>query len=317
LSALGQEPVEDLYVSEQAWKAIQGAYDLHVHVAPDIVQRRIDDLDLAKECLAHGLKGFVLKSHYFPTVERAKVVAKAVPGISVFGSITLNHTVGGLSPLVLDVAGRSGNRVVWMPTVDADNEKSARDPAPGRKLPFWAAIQRELVARGFAPDPITVLNADGSIKKEVRLCLEIIAEYDMVLATGHLSRHEIFALVAEAREVGVKRMVVTHALFPAEDLTVSEQVQLSQMGAYIEHCYTTFHTGKASWQSLFESIRAVGPERCVLSTDLGQSVNPPVIHGFAHFAQVLLDAGVRPEDVRTMAVHNSQRLVEPDLVPNA
>ena len=62
-----------------------------------MIARRIDDLDLAKEFLAKGLKGFVLKSHYFPTAERASVVTKAVPGIRAFGAITLNHSIGGLN----------------------------------------------------------------------------------------------------------------------------------------------------------------------------------------------------------------------------
>jgi hypothetical protein len=93
-------------VSSAAWDALQGAYDLQVHVAPDVIERRIDDLDLAKEFLAHGLKGFVLKSHYFPTAERASVVTKAVPGIRAFGAIALNHSVGGLNPVAVELAGR-------------------------------------------------------------------------------------------------------------------------------------------------------------------------------------------------------------------
>src|ERR1700675_3610867 len=101
-----------LAVSEKAWEAIRGGYDLQVHVAPDVISRRIDDLDLAKEFLAHGLRGFVLKSHYIPTAERAQVVTKAVPGIAAFGAITLNHSIGGLNPVAVEIAGRSGNKIV-------------------------------------------------------------------------------------------------------------------------------------------------------------------------------------------------------------
>ncbi|MCL6592928.1 MAG: cytosolic protein [Alicyclobacillus sp.] len=302
-------------VTELAWEAVRGGYDLHVHVAPDVVARRIDDIDLAKEFLQYGLKGFVLKSHYFPTAERAQVVQKAVPGISVFGAVTLNHSVGGLNPTLLDVAGKSGTRMVWFPTVDADNEKSAREEVPGKKLPFWAEIQRSLLARGVTPPPIYILNEAGEVLPVVRQCLEIIAEYDMVLATGHLSRNEIVALVKSARDAGVKRIIVTHALFPAESLTPAEQIQLSQMGAFIEHCYTTFYTGKASWESLFESIQAVGADRCILSTDLGQSVNPPVAEGLADFAQKLLNVGFSFETVRKMVVENPRSLIEPDRTP--
>ena len=91
----------------------------------------------------------MLKSHYAPTYERAKVVTKAVPGIQAFGAITLNHSVGGLNPVALEIAGRSGNKIVWMPTVDAANETAGRTDGPTDKLPFWAKIQRELAATGF------------------------------------------------------------------------------------------------------------------------------------------------------------------------
>src|SRR5919197_6271273 len=106
-------------ITDEAWEAIQGGYDLQVHVAPDVIERRTDDVDLAKDFLAHGLKGFVLKSHYIPTAERAKVVVRAVPGIKAYGCITLNHSVGGFNPVALEIAGRSGTKIVWFPTVDA------------------------------------------------------------------------------------------------------------------------------------------------------------------------------------------------------
>ena len=38
--------------TESAWEAIHGAYDLQVHVAPDVIERRIDDVGLAEEFLA-------------------------------------------------------------------------------------------------------------------------------------------------------------------------------------------------------------------------------------------------------------------------
>src|ERR1700685_2288214 len=159
-------------VTNSAWKCLQGAYDMQVHVAPDVIERRVDDLDLAKEFLARGLKGFVLKSHYFPTYERAKVVTKAVPGIAAYGAITLNHSVGGLNPVAVEIAGRSGNKIVWMPTVDAANETAGHADGPSTKLPFWAKIQRELSATGISPAPLTVLGADGKLNEPARRVLE-------------------------------------------------------------------------------------------------------------------------------------------------
>ena len=50
--------------------------------------------------------------------------------------------------------------------------------------------------------------------------------------------------------------------------------------------------------------------RTLISTDLGQTINPPVAEGFAMFAQRLLDAGFSVDEVRTMAVTIPTRLVE-------
>ena len=297
-------------ITGAAWEAIRGGYDLQVHVAPDIIPRRIDDLGLAAEFLARGLKGFVLKSHYLPTAERAKVVSTAVPGIRAYGAITLNHAVGGLNPVAVDIAGRSGAKVVWFPTVDAENETAGLPTGGNRKLPFWAEIQREISAMGISPPRMTVLDGAGRTSGPARSCIELIAKHDMILATGHLGRREIFPLVEAAREMGVRKVLVTHAEFPSQNLTAAEQAELAGMGAFIEHCFTTMHTGKAPWAEVLDNIRAVGVERCIISTDLGQTINPPVAEGFAMYAQTLLDGGHTVDEVRRMAVINPAAWVE-------
>jgi len=301
---------ETITVTDAAWKCLKDGYDLQIHVGPDVIPRRIDDLDCAKEFLAHGLRGFVLKSHYIQTGERAQVVTKAVPGIRAFGAITLNHSVGGLNPVAIELAGRSGCKMVWFPTVDAQNETAGRVDGPSDKLPFWAKIQRELAAEGISPPPLTVIDAAGNLTETARRCLERIKKHNMILATGHLGRKEIFALVRTAKEMSLKKVLVTHAEFPSQNLTGDEQKDLADMGAIIEHCFTTTYTGKASWDVTFANIRKTGIARTLIATDLGQTINPPVAEGFAMFAQRLLDAGFSVDEVRTMAVTNPTRLVE-------
>jgi hypothetical protein len=303
-------PQQAIRVSDTAWKCLKGAYDLQVHVGPDVIGRRIDDIDCAREFLAHGMRGFVLKSHYVQTGERAQVVTKAVPGIQAFGAVTLNHSVGGLNPVAVEIAGRSGCKIVWMPTVDAQNETAGRLDGGTEKLPFWAKIQRELAAEGIAPPPLSVVDDVGNVIHSARRCLERIARHNMILATGHVGRREIFALVRAARDVGVKKVVVTHAEFPSQNLTGDEQKELADLGAVIEHCFTTTYTGKAPWEAAFANIRKTGVSRAMISTDLGQTINPPVAEGFAMFAQRLLDAGFSADEVSMMAVTTPTRLVE-------
>src|SRR5215813_11045777 len=171
-----------IQVSDRAWKTLEHAYDLQIHVGPDVIARRIDDIDCAKEFLAHGLRGFVLKSHYIQTGERAQVVAKAVPGSRVFGAVTLNHSIGGLNPVAVELAGRTGCKIVWMPTVDAENETAGRLDGGTTKLPFWAKIQRELAAEGISPPPLKVIDEAGNVIDAARRCMERIAKHHMILA---------------------------------------------------------------------------------------------------------------------------------------
>lgn len=167
-----------------------------------------------------------------------------------------------------------------------------------------------MAATGIAPPPLSVLDASGETSEATRRCVELIAKHDMILATGHLGRAEIFKLVRTARELGVRKIVVTHAEFPSQNLSANEQRELAQMGALIEHCFTTMHTGKAPWEAVLANIREVGVERCLLSTDLGQTINPPVAEGFAMFAQRLLDGGFAVEQIRRMAVTNAVAYVQ-------
>ena len=203
--------------------------------------------------------------------------------------------------MAVEIAGRSGNKIVWFPTVDAANETAGRLDGGSDKLPFWAKIQREIAAAGITRPPMTVLDAEGKIAEDARQCLELIAKHDMILATGHLGRHEIFPLVKEARACGVKRIIVTHAEFPSQNLTAEEQIALADLGAIIEHCFTTYHTNKSPWETVFTNIRAVGIERTMLATDLGQKTNPGVAAGFAEFSQRLLDAGFTGKEINLMA----------------
>jgi hypothetical protein len=293
--------------TQRARELVRGAYDMHVHIAPDTVERIIDDVGLAQRCLELGLAGFQLKSHYTSTAERAAVVRRAVPGVEVFGAIALNRAVGGMNALAVEIAAREGARTVWLPTVDSLNEMTgSHELAPGAKPPVWMRLQQELRSQGLVIEPVRVVDGDGALLPETHAVLDAVARHGMVLATGHLSRDEIFAVVDAAAAAGIATIVITHPEFPAQDIGVEDQALLAAKGALLERCFTTPHTGKVTWERVFDAIRATGPEHSVLSTDLGQAFNPPVEDGLALMADRLLEAGFDEEDIHTMAVSNTR-----------
>jgi hypothetical protein len=288
--------------SERARELVRGGFDLHVHVAPDVVERRIDDVGLARRFRELGLAGFVLKSHYTSTAERARVVSSVVPEVRALGAVALNRAVGGLNPVAVEIAAREGARVVWLPTVDSVNEAGELELKPGATPPVWVRLQLELRERGLPIEPISCTAG------ELAPVLASVAAHGLVLATGHIGRDEVFRAVDAALEAGIEHVVVTHPDYPAQAFSPDEQVELARRGAWIERCFTTPHTGKVSWEAWLESTRAVGAERSVLSTDLGQVANPPVEDGLALLADRLLEAGFSEDEVRTMAVENTRAI---------
>jgi hypothetical protein len=293
--------------SDRARELLRGAYDTHMHISPDVVERKIDDITLAHKFADLGMDGFVLKSHYGSTAERAAVVRAAVPETNVLGAIALNRAVGGINPLAVEIAAREGARTVWLPTVDSVNESHEREAPAGAKVPVWVKLQLELREQGIEIPPVPVVDErDGTVVPELREVLGMIARHNMLLATGHLSRDEIFAVVDAALEEGVRDIVITHPEFPSQDLSVDDQKALADKGALLERCFTTPHTGKVTWEHWIENIRATGPEHSVLSTDLGQVFNPPVEDGMALMVDRLLEAGFKDEEVYVMAVVNTR-----------
>jgi hypothetical protein len=296
--------------SDRARTLVRGAFDLHVHSGPDVMPRKIDDRTLALRFRDRDLAGFLIKSHYVSTAERAQIVREAVPEVITLGAITLNSAVGGLNPLAVEIAAREGASLVWMPTVDSRREAELHsNPKSEGKQPFWARLQQELRDKGVDSPTVDVTDSTGSPLPQTRAVLRTVAEYDLILATGHLGRDEIFAVVDAAIEEGVGRIVITHPDFPSQDLSVEDQAELAARGAMLERCFVTAYTGKVGWGEMIERIRATGPEHSFLSSDLGQPGNPAVEEGLALMADRLLEGGLTNDEIVRMAVENPAALV--------
>lgn len=289
---------------------IQGAYDLHVHSAPDVLPRKMDDIDMAQRIKESGMAGYAIKSHYFCTSERAQLIRKMYPECDAIGTITLNSSVGGINPTAMEMAARSGVKLAWFPTCDAAHEIAhVFDGNPNKKLPYWAQIIIEMKEAGIQAPTIRILDEEGNLKKPVCEVLDILAKYDIILATGHISHEEAFALVDEAKKRGVKNIVITHADFPTTFYTVEEQKRFVEMGAIVEHCYTTWATGKVEFEETRRQIREVGPQNCILATDLGQKTALYPDEGLLEFAKRLYEDGFSKEEIRTMTVENPRKLL--------
>ncbi|MGH7829110.1 MAG: DUF6282 family protein [Candidatus Binatia bacterium] len=298
---------------ETARRLLRGAFDMHIHSGPDVLPRKFDDLVLAERARAAGMAGFVLKSHYVCTADRATLIRARFPGLRAFGGIALNNSVGGLNPIAVDVAGRLGAKVVWLPTVDSANElENVAGQKDESKLPYWMSIAREMRALGIAGEWLRVTDENGKVTPVTHQCLDLVAKHEMALATAHISPREMPAVIKAAREHKVRRIIVTHPEFPTTLLSLEQQRELSRYDVFFERCFTTPHSGKISWEHVFQNIRAIGPSTTVLSTDLGQSHNPHVDEGLALFMEKLLDNGFSERDIEQMVHRNPAQLLGVD-----
>lgn len=293
----------------EALEVLKGAYDLHVHTSPDILPRKLDDLEMAKRATACGMAGFAIKSHYFCTAQRAELVHELYPDCQVIGAITLNMAVGGINPIAVEMAARAGTKIVWFPTCDSQWEQElAKQEKNPEKKPFWAKIVAQLQKDGIHTPVINILE-NGILSQAAYHVLEVIAKNNLILATGHISHEETFALVKAAKERGVERIIITHVNFPSTFYTIDEQKQLARWGAKMEHCYTTYATGKVPFSVMAEQIRVLGADQVVLGTDLGQKNRPYPDEGMLQFITNLLEEGFSREEVEKMAGKNAAQLL--------
>ncbi|MEX2261667.1 MAG: DUF6282 family protein [Bryobacteraceae bacterium] len=269
---------------------LHGAIDLHVHSAPDIDPRRYDDFDLAREAAKAGMAAVLIKSHQASTVERAWLVSKVVTGIQVFGGLVLNETVGGLNPAAVRLALQLGAKEVWMPTRSSRNHRS----------------------RHGNPGGIAIQDAECRLLPQVEEILRLLAEGDCVLGTGHLAPEESAALIHRAREVGVRKILVTHPEWSATYFPIELQRQLAAGGGvFFERCFvsTTHRCGHTPFETIERAIEAVGVESTILSSDLGQPDTPPPVDGLRLYAERLRSSGFSPEQLRCMMRDNPRSLL--------
>lgn len=282
---------------------VAGAIDLHVHAAPSIFPRSLDDRELVERAGMAGMAGMVLKAHEGSTVERARLVSGEV---EVVGGVVLNRFVGGINPEAVEAALAMGARMVWMPTVHAANHVARYGDSgfPGH---------RPAVPERGRP-PLSVLDDRGGIREEVRAVLDLLADHPQaVLCNGHLGERETALLFGEARRRGAGRLLLAHPELAVSESPVAFQEEMAGLGAYVERTYLPHLPGwgEVPIERTAARIRAVGVARSILASELGQRDTPPPVEGLAAFCRALWEAGLEEAEIRTMTVRNPFELLGP------
>ena len=284
-----------------------GAIDPHVHSGPSIAPRAIDHLELLREVSAAGFAAIVTKDHDYSGVMTAALINNHHRDLptKLYSSIVLNNVVGGFNPYAVEHTAAMGGKVVWLPTLAAENhlrwERESKWVHP-------ASTQKMRPAQG-----IPVLEADKrTVRDDVKEVLDIVAKTDMVLASGHLHVSETWLVFEEAKLRGVKRLTLTH---PEDivDASLNDVRGIAAMGAFVEHSLCMFVKGSKfksrNAEDLQHLIDAAGVEQTVMCSDLGQTGTLGPIEGFRRGIRMCIDLGYGDDDIRKMVSTNTARML--------
>jgi len=293
---------------------LSGWYDLHLHAGPEVIPRKYDAIEAGEALAKEDMAGAVLKSHYFSTVPFVKMAWER-GARNVWGSITLNHYVGGLNPFALRGSlgmqhdGQQLLKMVWMPTVHAQAHLNVRhtDGEQYDVPPEWTGG----LITGTPVDQVPPINVMAEeVQPQLKEILRIIADNDLILATGHISKAEVFHLVPLARSMGVEKIILTHPAYETTELTVEDILQLTALGGvYAEQSYALMPIDDLTPADVAAYIKGVGPEHTIVTTDLGQRSRMSSGEGMKLFASLMEAEGVSPEDFDKMARVNPAKLL--------
>ena len=291
---------------------VDGAIDLHCHFSEDTLGGQRDPqtgewngtflagvpaFDVAREAQDTGHAAIVLKSHSFASPGLVGALKAAVPGLEMYSGICTDHMTGGLNISAVEAAIALGAKFVWLPTVHSTNDLAGKNFS------------------GFTGAPVRVTDDEGNLLPAVHEIFALVQQADAVLATGHISAPDHYAVV---REFGTRGKVhVTHAgeQMAGPVLTGDQCHELAQLGATIEFtAFTCTHMegfSRKSPQEVTAMITKVGPEHCTLGTDYGWDESlPRPAAGYISFLERLWDCGIPEEDIGTMAKVNPARLLD-------
>lgn len=278
---------------------MQGIIDMHIHAAPDVRARKLDDLELMESSVQRGVRAIVLKSHNVPTADRAylvnRVAAEKYPDVkfTAFGGLCLNRPVGGLNPDAVETSLKLGAKVIWLPTNTAENHYRKNGKAPSKGV---------------------VVTRDGKAVDELQDIFALVKQYNAVLATGHIGAEECFPVVEAARAAGVEKIVITHPEFWVVGMTPEQQADIvRKYDVLLESVYAQPVNGsyRINIPDNIAAMKAIGPEHFVISTDSGQTVNPYWYESYTTYFKAVSEV-FTSEQVRRMTHDNPAWLLDID-----
>lgn len=286
-----------------ARELLKGSIDMHLHIGPSthIPASLVDGHECAQLAGEAGMRAVVFKDQCTPTTDRAYFATKYANGAESFGGVVLNTNVGGLNKWAVIEAIHAGAKVIWFPAGDARNcitQLAKVNASPDLVLPS-------------PEEAITILDENGELKPEVYPILDLIAEADIVMNTGHLEVRETLKLLKAAKEHGVKKMVVDHPLSRMIDASMEEMEEMVSYGAYLEHTFGKMmpRMEQLDPKDYAKVMKTFGAEHNIMSSDSGLNCFPTPPECMRIYIEIMRWAGLSDDEIVMMTHENPRKLL--------
>lgn len=295
---------------------LHGACDIHLHCAPAMVPRAMDQVEVAREAAAAGMRCICVKDEHAMSANVAQMVQKYAvdpkQNFSIFGSVVCGNCEGGLNPSAVETAIGYGAKIVWMPVLASayHRMRSAQiSRANAASMPS-ARLQMK-----YNPS-MTIIDENGRLLPTIPDILDLIADADIALATGHLDpESEIRPLLEEAVKHHVKKVIITHPEY-FHDTSLERMREYADAGFYVEHILTTLYSGKQTYDRLYELITTVyNGKNTIISSDMGLPGRPSPVTALRDFIAAMQERGLSDAVIRHITSENQRVLMNLEPLP--
>jgi predicted TIM-barrel fold metal-dependent hydrolase len=147
---------------------------------------------------------------------------------------------------------------------------------------------------------------------EVAEIMKMAAAKKVGIGFGHTDFKELLPLAKKAKELGV-RATLDHPLLELNKLLLDEMLELADLGVYVgTYCQPmipSLYQPVADPMETINTIKAIGPQRCIIGSDFGQVLHMDSIDGMRVFIRALLAFGIKEHEVRMMVHDNPAKLM--------
>ena len=289
-----------IFKKDSISELLQGLIDFHIHPGPESGSNRVyDDDEIALEAAKQGLKAIVFKCHSAPSYIRASLIQKSInkwaeengkKPLDVVGGVVLNYAVGGLNPRAVEVCADLGGRLVWLPSINASH--------------YYAVMGKE--------GGIEVLDDKGEVVPELLSVMEVVRDNNLILVLAHQSVYERFVVIKKAKEMGVKKILISHPLGTVNRATPEQIKEMVDMGAYAAVTYNTSFPNlyqRGNIPGTLKLFELAGFDKLVGGSECSQLGTSSPAAGMELFLRTLLLLGISKENIRTMLDKTPSKLL--------